>query len=226
MLISGYKRQGEKPGNLVLTIRHRVERVFIRALIDERTQEAALRLKELLRAGKLDDLASVEDQLPADRVNARPKTLSEDTHDLVRVHDRLQAVRDRDHRHVPLELRPQRGLDDRIRLVVDRGRRLVENEQLALPHDGSRQGDDLAPLSDKAMSQTAQRTCLCPTLRLPPLATIWLSSVSRFSSASDWTENSPAERRASLSSASSWRPNMSKFLRSVPLMSSGCVRGS
>jgi hypothetical protein len=54
------------------------------------------------------------------------------THNLVRVHNRLQAVRDSDDSHVALQLRTERRLDDRVRLVVDRGGGFIEDEALAL----------------------------------------------------------------------------------------------
>jgi hypothetical protein len=55
------------------------------------------------------------------------------THNLVRVHDCLQAVCDRDDGHVALQLRTEGRLDDRVRLIVDRGSSFVEDQALALP---------------------------------------------------------------------------------------------
>ena len=84
------------------------------------------------------------------------------TYDLVGVHDCLQTVRDRQKRHVLAQLRPERLLDDRVRLVIcaliskklisslgrialtDRRRRLVQNKQLAPAHDRAREREDLA----------------------------------------------------------------------------------
>jgi hypothetical protein len=56
-------------------------------------------------------------------------------------------VRYTDHRHIPLQLRPKRRLDHRVRLVVDCGRRLVQDQQLALSHNRTSQCNDL-PLPD------------------------------------------------------------------------------
>jgi hypothetical protein len=56
-------------------------------------------------------------------------------------------VRYTDHCHISLQLRPERRLDHRIRLVIDRGRRLVQDQQLTLSHDRSSQCNDL-PLPD------------------------------------------------------------------------------
>jgi hypothetical protein len=56
-------------------------------------------------------------------------------------------VRHADHRHISLQLRPERRLDHRVRLVIDRGRRLVQDQQLTLSHDRSSQCNDL-PLPD------------------------------------------------------------------------------
>jgi hypothetical protein len=69
------------------------------------------------------------------------------TDDLVRVGDRLQSMGNRDDRHVGLQLGAKRRLDDCVRLVVDRRGSLVEHEQFALPHDRTRERDDL-PLAD------------------------------------------------------------------------------
>lgn len=42
----------------------------------------------------------------------------EKTHDLVGVHDRLQAVRNREQGHILAELGAEGRLDDRVRLVI------------------------------------------------------------------------------------------------------------
>jgi hypothetical protein len=55
------------------------------------------------------------------------------TYNLVRVHDCLQAVRDRDDGHVALQFRAEGRLDDRVRFIVDRGSGFVEDQALALP---------------------------------------------------------------------------------------------
>jgi hypothetical protein len=52
-------------------------------------------------------------------------------------------MRDSDDRDVPLEFGTERRLNDRVGLIVDRRRRLVEQQQLALAHDRPRQRDDL-----------------------------------------------------------------------------------
>jgi hypothetical protein len=64
------KPEGYSLTLLLFAVRHRVQRIFVRALVDERAQEASLRLEELLRACELDDLASVEDKLQPDRVSS------------------------------------------------------------------------------------------------------------------------------------------------------------
>jgi hypothetical protein len=53
-------------------------------------------------------------------------------------------VRDREDGDVRRELAAERRLDHRVRLVVDRGRRLVEDEHLALAHERAREREDLA----------------------------------------------------------------------------------
>ena len=92
------------------------------------------------------------------------------TYDLVRIHDRLQAVRDRQQRNIFSELGAKRLLDDRVRLVVlypdqqlhltskritltNGRRRFVEDKEFASAHDGPREREDLA-LPDRQVRST------------------------------------------------------------------------
>lgn len=66
---------------------------------------------------------------------------------------------DSDDRHTALQLRPQRRLDNRVRLVVNRRRRFVEHEQLALADDRSGERDDLT-LPDRQISTTGSNLAI------------------------------------------------------------------
>ena len=86
------------------------------------------------------------------------------TYDLVRIHDRLQAMRDRQQCNILSKLGTKRLLDDRVRLIVwspsdpsqqlhlaskrltltNGRRRLVKDEQLAPAHNRTRECEDLA----------------------------------------------------------------------------------
>jgi hypothetical protein len=73
-------------------------------------------------------------------------------------------VRDDDDGHVARELTAERRLDDCVRLVVNRRRRLVEDEQLALPHERARKRDDLA-LPDRQVPAAARDRAVEPERR-------------------------------------------------------------
>lgn len=51
----------------------------------------------------------------------RSQKCEKETHNLVRVHDRLQTMGDGQKRHVPSELGTERPLDDGVRLIVYKG---------------------------------------------------------------------------------------------------------
>lgn len=77
----------------------------------------------------------------------------------------------------------------------------------------------------RTIARANARICRWPTDKLPPPLAIRLSSVMRPSPASPCSENRPAARSASCSTASSCAPNGSRFSRRVPLRSSGCAAG-
>jgi hypothetical protein len=94
------------------------------------------------------------------------------THDLIRVHDGLQTMGNRDDSHIVFELRAQRRLNDSIGIVVykvqvsttlsrmvngiltDSGSRLVENKDFGLADDGPRKTNNLA-LADRNIAASA-----------------------------------------------------------------------
>ena len=57
--------------------------------------------------------------------------------------------------HVAAQLISQRLLDDRIRLIVDRGRRLIKDEQLAAAHESTSKCENL-PLTDGEVATSAR----------------------------------------------------------------------
>ena len=76
------------------------------------------------------------------------------TYNFVGIHDRLEAMRNREKRHVLSEPLSQRRLDDSVRLIVDRTRRLVQNEQLALADDRTRKRENLTLANGEVAAAT------------------------------------------------------------------------
>jgi len=74
----------------------------------------------------------------------------------------------------------------------------------------------------RQIARARAKICLWPREKLPPPDDTGVSSVMRLSSSSDCTLSIPEALKASLSVASSYSPNGSKFSRIVPLRSSGC----
>jgi hypothetical protein len=71
----------------------------------------------------------------------------ESTHHAIAVDDRRQSVCNDENAYVLPYLRPQALLNDLVRIQVNRGRRFIQDEQLASAHHRPRKRDDLS-LSD------------------------------------------------------------------------------
>ena len=78
-------------------------------------------------------------------------------------------MRDREEGDILPELRSEGRLDDGVGLVVDRGRRLVKDEQLALAHDRASEREDLA-LADGEVRATTGDLAVERDARLVGLA--------------------------------------------------------
>ena len=115
-------------------VRHRIQRIFVTTLVDERAEHALLVLEKLARRSELGlminvsdvseqktnkthDMASIKHKLHI-HVSRRFADDVLITHDFVSIHDGLQAMRNGEDSDILAKLLPQGGLDDGVGLII------------------------------------------------------------------------------------------------------------
>ena len=101
-----------------MTGSHSVQVLLVAALVDKRAEHALFLLEQLTRLAELDDVSSVENHLVIGYQQLDERSVNKFTNNFVGVHDRLQTVRNSNHRHILLEFRTQRLLDHSVGFIV------------------------------------------------------------------------------------------------------------
>lgn len=189
---------------LPLCTSHPVQFLPIATIVHQGAEESTFILEEICRGIEFDEVTSVQDNDP------------------IAVPNRLEAMRYSDYGH-SFEFSSYRGLDQSISVVVDSssGYKLSSEDQVTHKLE-IEPSSRMSILLLRQIARAKAKICLWPREKLPPPEDTGVSSVMRLSSSSDWTLSSPEALKASLSVASSYSPNGSRFSRIVPLRSSGC----